>query len=143
MKPITFLLLHLITLAGVISLEFWPNKYVANIMVLFKTLATLQATMIWTLIGTFASKLPSKATINNALEFTRDEKKSGFQLFSRWFTRTIMWITTFVCMAVGQWLLFFSLLAFILGLLKLKGSAANYLKSVNIDFDKKSAVIDV
>jgi hypothetical protein len=57
--------------------------------------------------------------------------------------RCALWCVTIVCLTVGQWFLFICYLGMTLGLLKVKGSAENYLRYVKVDPANKSAVIEV
>jgi hypothetical protein len=143
MKKLTFMLFQLALLAGVFMTEFWPNKYVSNILVLFKAFVGIQTAAVWAMIGTFSMRVPSQSTINNAIEMTREEKKTFLQHVAKWIARTTIWISIVLCLAVGQWFLFICQLLFITGLMKMTKSAANYLKYVKVDLSKKNAVIDV
>jgi hypothetical protein len=143
MKPLLWTLMQILTITGVIFLEMSPNKYVANIMVLFKTWAALQATVLWTLILTFSMKVPSQSTVNNAVHFTLDEKVSRLRRFNRWLQRVLLFLGIGVCLACGQWFLFICFVGITSGFLSIKSSAQKYLNNVKVDLEKKAAVIDV
>lgn len=135
-------LIHTVTLAGLIALEFAPNKYVANLFVLFKTAMALEATLVWIIIASFASKLPSPSSINNALTIVRDDHAKTPRWIS-WIARAQIWTITVTALAFGQWFVFMATLIFIGGMRQIKPSAEKFLRYVKVDLDKKSAIIEV
>lgn len=138
-----FFLAHTVAVAGLVALEFAPNEYLANAFVLVKTVIALEATMAWTLIGTFATKLPSPATINNAIRFSRSEKRTRWQQAANYAAKVQSWLIVVLALVFGQWFVMLVTLLFIAGMATVKSSAEKYLRGMKIDFDKKSAVIDV
>lgn len=143
MSRTLFFLIHTAALAGMLALEFAPNKYLANAFVLVKTVVGLEAVMVWVMIGTFASKLPSPATINSALSITRSEKRTRWERVTSRVARVQAWAVTVVALVVGQWYVMFAVFLFLCGMLKIKSSAEKYLRGMRIDISAKTAVIDV
>jgi hypothetical protein len=125
------------------TLEFHPNKYVANVMFLLKFWLFFLAGVVWMMIALWSAKVPDKATINAAIEFTKDEPRPWYKKIMNWIARAQAWIIAVVALPLGQWAIFIWIILFLAGLRKLKPTAQQYLSRMHIDLDKKKAVIDV
>jgi hypothetical protein len=125
------------------TLEYRPNKYVENVLFLLKFWMFLLAGVVWIMVGAWASKVPSQASINSAIEFTKDEKRPWYRKIISWIARGQAWLIVIAALPLGQWAFFIWTSIFLAGTYKLKPAAQNYLSRMHIDLDKKKAVIDV
>jgi hypothetical protein len=128
-------------LALLLICEFYHNKYADNILVLGKTWGMLQMTMLWALTLSFALKVPTLQTINNALHATKRHGRLSSAVGA--LTRYQANVIALVSVVFGQWTLAFAYTMFSLGFYAAAHYAKAYLASVKIDEARKTAVIDV
>lgn len=143
MKNVIFFLSFTAVIAGMITLEVHPNKYVENVLFLLKVWLFFLSMILWLMVGLWSSNVPSQANINAAIEFTKEEKWPWWRKAVNWIAKAQMFTVMIIALPVGQWAIFTWTVLMLGAARKLKPTAQKYLSRMHIDLDKKKAVIEV